>query len=109
MSRGPLPITLLKEFGLKVVPGDPSGKYRIRTVCSFADIALNLDMHGISLVSNTTTPDPRDALVMKAGSLHKSLDDLPAGSVVGTSSVRRSAQIAKKYPEMKFADVRGNM
>lgn len=56
-----------------------------------------------------TPPDPRDALVMKADSPYKSLDDLPAGSVVGTSSVRRSAQIAKKYPEMKFSDVRGNV
>lgn len=55
------------------------------------------------------SPDPRDALVMKSSSPHKSLDDLPAGSVVGTSSVRRSAQIAKQYPELKFADVRGNV
>lgn len=46
---------------------------------------------------------------MKAGSPYKSLDDLPAGAVVGTSSVRRSAQIAKHYPELKFADVRGNV
>lgn len=46
---------------------------------------------------------------MKAGLPYKSLDDLPAGSVVGTSSVRRSAQISKRYPEMMFADVRGNV
>ncbi|KAL7272038.1 porphobilinogen deaminase [Rhizina undulata] len=53
--------------------------------------------------------DPRDALVMKAGSTYTSLDDLPEGSVIGTSSVRRSAQIAKRYPHLKFRDVRGNV
>lgn len=46
---------------------------------------------------------------MKAGSPYSSLSDLPAGSVVGTSSVRRSAQIAKQYPDLTFADVRGNV
>ncbi|KAH8668100.1 putative porphobilinogen deaminase [Tricladium varicosporioides] len=55
------------------------------------------------------TEDPRDVVVMKAGSTYKSLAELPAGSVVGTSSVRRSAQIKMKYPEMKFKDVRGNI
>jgi len=53
--------------------------------------------------------DPRDAVVMKAGSKYKSLSELPAGSVVGTSSVRRSAQVKKHYPELKFKDVRGSV
>lgn len=57
----------------------------------------------------TTCTDPRDALVMKAGSSYKSLEDLPEGSVVGTSSVRRSAQIKKRYPHLNFEDVRGNV
>ena len=39
--------------------------------------------------------DPRDAVLIKSSlaSEHKSLSDLPAGAVVGTSAVRRSAQI----------------
>lgn len=53
--------------------------------------------------------DPRDAVVMKAGSPYKSIAELPAGSVVGTSSVRRSAQIARRFPHLKFQDVRGNI
>jgi len=53
--------------------------------------------------------DSRDALVMKAGSPYKSIAELPAGSVVGTSSVRRSAQIVRKYPYLKFKDIRGNV
>jgi hydroxymethylbilane synthase len=34
---------------------------------------------------------------------------LPEGAVVGTSSVRRSAQVKRKYPHLKFKDVRGNV
>ncbi|BFZ64349.1 porphobilinogen deaminase [Saitoella coloradoensis] len=53
--------------------------------------------------------DPRDALVMRAGSTYKILDDLPEGAIVGTSSVRRTAQLKRKYPHLQFADVRGNV
>jgi hydroxymethylbilane synthase len=53
--------------------------------------------------------DPRDAVVMKVGSQYKTLAELPPGSVVGTSSVRRSAQILRNYPHLKFKDVRGNV
>ncbi|OBT38914.1 hypothetical protein VE00_10880 [Pseudogymnoascus sp. WSF 3629] len=51
----------------------------------------------------------RDVVVMKQTFPYKSIADLPVGSVVGTSSVRRSAQIARKYPELQFKDVRGNL
>lgn len=53
--------------------------------------------------------NPSDALVMKPGQPYKSISELPEGSVVGTSSVRRSAQIARRYPGLKFKDVRGNV
>lgn len=53
--------------------------------------------------------DPTDALVMKSGSPYKTLADLPDGSVVGTSSVRRSSQLLKNYPNLKFESVRGNI
>ncbi|KAI5811131.1 porphobilinogen deaminase, dipyromethane cofactor binding domain-containing protein [Peziza echinospora] len=53
--------------------------------------------------------DPRDAVVMKAGSTYTSVSQLPAGSVIGTSSVRRSAQLVRAYPHLKFQDVRGNI
>ncbi|KAM0754214.1 hypothetical protein T439DRAFT_323088 [Meredithblackwellia eburnea MCA 4105] len=51
--------------------------------------------------------DPSDALVVKEGLPYKSLEELPDGSVIGTSSVRRVAQLRNKYPNLKFADVRG--
>jgi len=46
---------------------------------------------------------------MKKGSPYKSFEELPAGSVVGTSSVRRGAQIARAFPQLAFKDVRGNV
>lgn len=61
--------------------------------------------------------DPRDAFVLKASlaadpataSTHATIGSLPAGSVIGTSSVRRSAQLKRLYPHLRFADVRGNV
>ena len=53
--------------------------------------------------------DPRDAFVLKAGRPPCLISDLPDGSVIGTSSIRRSAQIALKYPKLKIVDVRGNV
>ncbi|KAJ9122048.1 hypothetical protein QFC24_004275 [Naganishia onofrii] len=49
--------------------------------------------------------DPHDALVVKKGLHYKSLADLPEGSVVGTSSVRRIAQLRRVYPKLKVMDV----
>ena len=49
--------------------------------------------------------DPVDSLVIKAGLSHTSLDELPAGSVVGTSSVRRVAQLRRLFPHLQFLDV----
>ena len=39
---------------------------------------------------------------MKQG-LNLSIGDLPEGSVIGTSSVRRRAQLISKFPHLKFA------
>ena len=53
--------------------------------------------------------DSRDVLVVKQGLQYKSLFELPAGSVVGTSSIRRTAQLARKYPHLKVENIRGNI
>ncbi|KAF8742157.1 hypothetical protein RHS02_04110, partial [Rhizoctonia solani] len=53
--------------------------------------------------------DPRDSLVVKEGLSYKSLEELPDGSVIGTSSVRRVAQLKKSFPNLVFNDVRGNL
>lgn len=48
---------------------------------------------------------PVDSLVVKEGLSYKSLDELPEGCVVGTSSIRRVAQLRRKYPHLVFNDV----
>ena len=53
--------------------------------------------------------DPRDAFVLKSGRSPCNLEDLPAGAVIGTSSIRRTAQIAFKHPHLKVHDIRGNV
>ena len=61
----------------------------------------------------TSREDPRDTLVIKKELQDKhgwkTLADLPAGSVIGTSSVRRIAQLVRRYPTLKFKDHRGNI
>ncbi len=50
--------------------------------------------------------DPRDAFVSND---YASLDDMPAGAVVGTSSLRRESQIRQLYPHLKIQPLRGNL
>ena len=50
--------------------------------------------------------DPRDAFVSNK---YETLDDLPDGSVVGTSSLRREAQIRALYPTLEVQPLRGNL
>lgn len=77
-------------------------------VHSLKDVPTTLP-EGMQLAAILEREDPRDAFVAKAGSSYKSLDDLPDGSCVGSSSVRRVAQMKRKYPNLVFKDVRGNM
>lgn len=71
---------------------------------SLKDVPTTLP-EGCALGAILEREDPVDSLVVKAGEPWKSLDDLPAGSVVGTSSVRRVAQLKRNYPKLKFLDV----
>eukprot|EP01064_Diplonema_japonicum_P005132 TRINITY_DN1343_c5_g1_i1.p1 TRINITY_DN1343_c5_g1~~TRINITY_DN1343_c5_g1_i1.p1 ORF type:complete len:325 (+),score=58.34 TRINITY_DN1343_c5_g1_i1:49-1023(+) len=50
-----------------------------------------------------------DVFIAKKGSEAKSLNDLPPGSVIGTSSLRRRAVLAHHHPGLKFKDIRGNI
>lgn len=52
---------------------------------------------------------PYDAVVMHSTNADKNLASLPEGSVVGTSSLRRIAQLKRKYPHLKFESIRGNL
>ncbi|KAM3453561.1 hypothetical protein MY3296_003592 [Beauveria thailandica] len=53
--------------------------------------------------------DARDALIVKADLPFTSLQTLPEGAVVGTSSVRRTAQLRRLYPHLRFANLRGSV
>jgi len=55
--------------------------------------------------------DPRDAVVMKRSlsDKFKKLSDLPKGALIGSSSLRRQAQLKKKYPHLEIQSVRGNL
>jgi len=50
--------------------------------------------------------DPRDAFICGKA---KSLDDLAPGSVIGTSSLRRQAQILHRWPDLRVDTLRGNV
>ncbi|KAI0009051.1 porphobilinogen deaminase [Xylariaceae sp. FL0662B] len=66
---------------------------------------------GCALACVAPREDPRDVVVVKRAlrDRYKSLADLPDGAVVGTSSVRRMAQIRRRFPKLQFRDVRGNI
>ena len=72
------------------------------------DLPTNLPA-GLMLGCVTEREDPADALVVHSRHLDKSLASLPEGSVVGTSSLRRLAQLRYHYPHLVFKDVRGNV
>ncbi|UOY94171.1 hydroxymethylbilane synthase [Ectobacillus sp. JY-23] len=50
--------------------------------------------------------DPRDVFITKHG---ESLSDLPAGAVIGTSSLRRSSQLLAERPDLQIKWIRGNI
>lgn len=77
-------------------------------VHSLKDMPTSLPA-GCALGAITEREDPRDAVVMKASLPYKSLEELPEGSIVGTSSIRRIAQLRRAYPHLCFRDVRGNV
>ena len=81
-------------------------------VHSLKDMPTTLP-EGCVLGCTTTREDPRDVLVVKKTLVEehgwKTLKDLPEGSVIGTSSVRRIAQLRRRYPSLKFKDHRGNI
>ncbi|XP_041851621.1 porphobilinogen deaminase-like isoform X2 [Melanotaenia boesemani] len=52
---------------------------------------------------------PYDAVVLHPSNAGKTLDTLPENSVIGTSSLRRAAQLKKRFPHLDFKDIRGNL
>ena len=77
-------------------------------VHSLKDLPTNLPP-GLMLGVVTEREDPADALVVHEQHRDKKIDTLPEGAVIGTSSLRRLAQLRHHYPHLAFKDVRGNL
>jgi hydroxymethylbilane synthase len=77
-------------------------------VHSLKDLPTRLP-EGLMLGCITQREDPADALVVHEKHQDKQLDTLPAGAVIGTSSLRRLAQLRHHFPQLTFKDIRGNL
>jgi hydroxymethylbilane synthase len=77
-------------------------------VHSLKDLPTKLP-DGLVLGCVTERVNPADALVVNAQHQDKQLDSLPEGAIIGTSSLRRLAQLRHYYPHLTFKDVRGNV
>lgn len=74
-------------------------------VHSMKDVPMEFP-EGLGLIAIGEREDPRDAFV---SSTFASIDALPAGAVVGTSSLRRQCQLRHKRPNLVIKDLRGNV
>ncbi|MEQ3512783.1 hydroxymethylbilane synthase [Pseudoalteromonas sp. BZB3] len=74
-------------------------------VHSMKDVPVEFP-EGLELNTICEREDPRDAFVSNK---YKSLDELPQGAVVGTSSLRRQCQVRALRPDLDIRDLRGNV
>ncbi|WP_334108045.1 hydroxymethylbilane synthase [Methylobacillus sp.] len=74
-------------------------------VHSMKDVPMHLPP-GFAMAAISEREDPRDAFVSND---FASLEALPAGSVVGTSSLRRQSQLQARFPTLKIESLRGNL
>src|SRR3989475_2761865 len=74
-------------------------------VHSAKDVPMRLPER-FCLAAMTAREDPRDCFV---SNLSASLEALPPGSIVGTSSLRREAQLRERYPGLQVKPLRGNL
>jgi hydroxymethylbilane synthase len=90
----------LKELEVSMLNGDSD-----LAVHSMKDVPANM-ADGLVLDAVLPRANPYDALVSRDNLL---LADLPAGSNVGTSSLRRKSQLLALRPDLKVTDLRGNV
>ncbi len=74
-------------------------------VHSMKDVPVEFP-EGLGLVTICEREDPRDAFVSNR---YDSIDDLPLGAIVGTSSLRRQCQLRSQRPDLIVNDLRGNV
>ena len=64
---------------------------------------------GLEVAAQLEREDPRDVLIVNQITGAESINDLPAGSRVGTSSLRRRAQLLALRPDLEVVELRGNV
>lgn len=74
-------------------------------VHSMKDVPMNLPA-GFMMAATGEREDARDAFVSNN---FDSLENLPHGSIVGTSSLRRQSQLQHRFPHLKIESLRGNV
>ena len=74
-------------------------------VHSLKDLPVE-DTIGLTVGAIPDRVDPRDVLICPKG---YSLEKLPSGAVIGTSSLRRQAQLLHQRPDLKIESIRGNV
>ncbi len=92
-----------KELEVSMINGDIDF-----AVHSLKDLPTHLP-DGLMLGCVTERENPADALVVHAKHQGLQLATLPEGAVIGTSSLRRLAQLRHHFPHLAFKDVRGNL
>ncbi len=90
----------LKELELAMLRGEADC-----AVHSLKDVPMELEAP-FALPAILTRADPADAFVSNT---YETLDALPQGAVVGTSSLRRQAQLRGLRPDLQLRDLRGNV
>jgi len=74
-------------------------------VHSLKDVPMDMPP-GFTLAAILPREDPHDAFVSNR---YETLASMPAGALVGTSSLRREASLAHAHPHLRFAPLRGNV
>ncbi|KAM4704132.1 porphobilinogen deaminase [Rhinophrynus dorsalis] len=77
-------------------------------VHSLKDLPTSLPL-GFTIGAVCKRENPYDAVVFHPKNIGKTLNTLPEKSVIGTSSLRRAAQLKKRFPHLEFRDIRGNL
>ncbi len=108
----------LTSTPLSRLDGDTKGLFVKEIEEALLDESIDLAVHslkdlptdlpdGLTLGAIPEREDPRDALVARRPL--SSLDDLPSGSKIGTSSLRRETQLRHLRPDLEVVPIRGNV
>jgi hydroxymethylbilane synthase len=106
VNLNPIPVdTVGKGWFTKEIEQDLLDKKIDLAVHSLKDMAYDVPS-GLSIGAYLPREDARDALITKHGQM---LEELPAGAVIGTDSIRRQVQMRAMRPDLEVRSLRGNV